>query len=274
MPNPKEMHRHEESAMTTAPFSPYKSTQLTQAYRQAQVERLKVALMRLSNRPRVATTGRVVPVGSDLALGTGRRLRMAVMFLDLSGFSEWPAESDGEQERLLRIFDLFFTEMIRVAEDYGGTVEKNTGDGLMTYFEDSGGEPVESGTLRAVACALTMMDTTKQLINPVLRLFGAQEIEFRVGIDSGAVTVGRIGAAKRFGSLVAIGTTANLACKMLDVARAGEILIGANAFLDLPLSWQAWCQLRTIHTGWRYRLTGLPYPFYQYCGRWAYPLGR
>ena len=69
---------------------------------------------------------------------------------------------------LLRVFDFFFTEMIRIAEDYGGTVEKNTGDGLMAYFEDGGGHR-ESGAKRAVACALTMMDTTSWLINPVLR---------------------------------------------------------------------------------------------------------
>jgi class 3 adenylate cyclase len=204
---------------------------LTQAYRQTQGQRLGEALSRLSNRPRAAATGRVVPGDADLTLGTGRRLPMAVLFIDLCGFSGRPAESAQEQEVLLRVFDFFFTEMIRVAEDYGGTVEKNTGDGLMAYFEDGGGSPAESGAKRAVACALTMMDTTAWMINPVLQRSGVQAIEFRVGIDCGTVTVARIGAARRFGSLVVIGTTANVACKMLDVAQAGEILIGAHAFV-------------------------------------------
>lgn len=241
---------------------------LTKTYRQTQVQRLTDALSRLSSRPQVAADGRVVPGDKDLALGTGRRLTMAVMFLDLCGFSGRPAESAQEQEVLLRLFDFFFTEMVRIAEDYGGTVEKNTGDGLMAYFVD--GE--ESGAKRAVACALTMMDTTSRLINPVLRGSGVQEIEFRVGIDCGTVTVARIGAAKRFGSLVAIGTTANVACKMLDIAQAGEILIGARAYHRLPPYWQGWCRLRTLDSGWTYRLTGLPYPFYQYAGQWAFPL--
>lgn len=241
-------------------------------YRQAQTQRLQEALSRVSRRPQAATSGRVVPGDADLALGTGRRLQMAVMFIDLCGFSGRPAESAEEQEVLLRVFDFFFTEMIRIAEDYGGTVEKNTGDGLMAYFEDGGGAPVETGATRAVACALTMMDTAAWLINPVLRRSGVQEIEFRVGIDYGAVTVAKIGAARRFGSLVAIGTTANVACKMLDVAEAGEILIGANAYNRLPAYWQGWCRLRTLETGWTYRSTGLPYPFHTYSGRWAYPL--
>ena len=162
--------------------------------------------------------------------------------------------------------------MIRIAEDYGGTVEKNTGDGLMAYFEDGGGKPMESGTKRALACALTMVDTTDNLINAVLRNSGIQEIEFRIGIDYGSVTVARIGAAKRFGSLVAIGTTANVACKMLDIAGAAEILIGSHAFFSLPPSWQRWCAVKTLDTGWVYRTTGLPYAFYRYTGRWTYPL--
>ena len=244
---------------------------LTQTYRQTQGQRLGDALSRLSSRPQVAASGRVVPGDTDLSLGTGRRLGMAVMFIDLCGFSGRPAESAQEQDVLLRVFDFFFTEMIRIAEDYGGTVEKNTGDGLMAYFEDGGGTPAESGAKRAVACALTMMDTTARIINPVLRSSGVQEIEFRVGIDCGTVTVARIGAAKRFGSLVAIGTTANVACKMLDVAEAGEILIGAHAYHRLPPFWQGWCRLRTLQTGWIYRLTGLPYPFYQYTARWIHP---
>jgi site-specific recombinase XerD len=41
----------------------------------------------------------------------------------------------------------------------GDTVEKNTGDGLMAYFED-GGQQGEPGSKRAVACALTMMAAT------------------------------------------------------------------------------------------------------------------
>ena len=211
-----------------------------------------------------------MPEENDLLLGTGRRLQMAVMFIDLCGFSARPAVTSAEQELLLRTFDFFFTEMIRVAEDYGGTVEKNTGDGLMAYFEDRGG--VDLGTRRAVGAALTMLDTTDQVINPVLRNNGIKPIDFRVGIDYGTVTVARIGAAKRFGSLVAIGATANIACKMLSVGKAGEILLGANAHHQLPADWQKWSYIHSLYSGWVYQTTNLPYPFYRYTGRWTQPL--
>lgn len=54
---------------------------------------------------------------------------------------------------MLSALNLFFTEMMKIAEDYGG-VEKNTRDGLMAYFDD--GMDV-AASKKTVACALTMM---------------------------------------------------------------------------------------------------------------------
>jgi hypothetical protein len=53
-----------------------------------------------------------------------------------------------------------------------------------------------------------MMQANERLINPILRASKVEEYKFRVGTDYGYVTVAQIGAAKRFGALVAIGTTA------------------------------------------------------------------
>ena len=195
---------------------------------------------------------------------------MAVLFLDICGFSGRPLETVEEQEATLRYFALFFTEMIRIAEDYGGTIEKNTGDGLMAYFEDDCATSRDSGTKRAVACALTMMEATERLINPAIRNGGGDAITFRIGVDHGYVTVARLGAARRFGSLVAIGATANVACKMLAHAQPGEILLGQCAYTQLPYRWKVdWCKLAKLDTGWVFRGTGRPYGFYRYTGRWA-----
>jgi adenylate cyclase len=163
--------------------------------------------------------GRVIPENEDLVLGDARRLPMAVMFLDISGFSQRPSDDEAEQALLARVLNLFFTEMIRIAEDYGGTVEKNTGDGLMAYFEDAGGQPPEGGVKRAVSCALTMFEAGTYLINPVLISAGVTELQFRIAIDYGQVTIARLGAARRFNAVVAIGSPANVAAKML--ARLG-----------------------------------------------------
>jgi class 3 adenylate cyclase len=193
---------------------------------------------------------------------------MAVLFLDISRFSKRPSETEQEQDLLLRVLNLFFTEMIKIAEEYGGTVEKNTGDGLMAYFEDGAGDPPERGSKRAVACALTMMAANEYLITPILNATPALPISFRVSIDYGTITVARLGAARRFNANVAIGATANFACKMLAFAQAGQIVIGESVRNELPREWHQYTHLLPVSTGWTYVSTGLPYPLYEYIGRW------
>lgn len=93
----------------------------------AQVARVEQSRDAISGRDQVSALGRVMPGEADLVYGTGRRLKAAVLFLDISGCSGRPAETQHEQDVLLRVLTFFFTEMVRTAEEYGGSVEKNTG---------------------------------------------------------------------------------------------------------------------------------------------------
>ena len=211
-------------------------------YWTSQRERVEQLRKKIADRPTIGD-GRLVPADDDLAIGDGRRLWMAVMFIDICGFSSRGMETLAEQDLMLRVLNLFFTEMTKVAEEYGGSVEKNTGDGLLVYFNDNEGTPPENGSKKA--------------------------IEFRVSIDYGAVTIARLGAAKRFNSNAAIGTTANFASKMLAYAKAGEIVVGESARAQLPLDWQrSWTVPIADQTGWVYRKDSTPYRLYRYIGRW------
>src|SRR4051812_20131062 len=95
---------------------------LSREYWEVQRQRVEALRVHIRARP-VASTGSAVPEDDTLALGDGRRLKMAVMFLDISGFSQRESETAAEQDVLLRVLNLFFTEMIRIAEEYAGTVE-------------------------------------------------------------------------------------------------------------------------------------------------------
>lgn len=243
---------------------------LEQSYWGSQVERIERLRSKIAARAS-SPVGRVVPDDSDLAIGTGRRLNLTVMFIDISGFSSRRSVTADEQEMMLRVLNLFFTEMIRIVEEYGGAVEKNTGDGLMAYFEDQGGDGASANsTQRAVACALTMVAANEYLISPILRASGVQPLEFRTAMDFGSVTIARIGAAQRFNANVAIGNTANFAAKMLGLVRPGDIALGASARARLPALWQTqWTELSPISTGWVHTDTAIPYPLYLYVGRWV-----
>lgn len=243
---------------------------LERSYWEAQIERVEQLRQKIASRADVSH-GRVIPDDDDLAIGSGRRLQATVLFIDISNFSSRPSATPEEQEMMLRILNLFFTEMTRIIEDYGGAVEKNTGDGLMAYFEDrAASDPGGNSVKRALACALTMDAANDLVIGPVLRATGVPTLQFRTTLDYGPVTIARIGPPQRFNANVAIGNTANFASRMLSLVSAGQIAVGASAYARVPESWRtAWCELAPVSTGWTYTGGSVPYPLYLYKGRWA-----
>ncbi|MEJ7925993.1 adenylate/guanylate cyclase domain-containing protein [Sphingobium sp. AN641] len=248
------------------------SNELTPAYYRAQIGRVVATLNKIVKRPNPLTLGHVVPDADDIAIHDGRRLEATVMFLDICKFSNRPCESAEEQVTIVQILSLFFTEMIRIIADHGGVVEKNTGDGLMAYFakNDIPGISIQQ---RALTCALTMFSAADNLINPLLSRSNIQMIDFRVCLDHGFITVAKVGAARGFNGIVAVGTTANVASKMLKVAGANTILLGNEMLSGLPAGWvQQYVQLETLESGWTYRQSQTAYAFWRYIGRWKIPV--
>lgn len=237
---------------------------LENQYTTKQENRINELIKNIKNRKHSLTLGRAIPSEGSLALGTGKRIKSAIMFLDISHFSNLMMEEEDDQRNILDSLNLFFTEMIRIAEDYSGTVEKNTGDGLMVYFADEGtlGLLGVSGAKKAVACALTMFSTHKRFISSMLSNLGASSFDFRICIDYGWVTIANIGAARRFGAFVAIGLTANRASKMLNLAQPNEILIGENVRSILPQSWVTHCSLKARE------VCNTAYKVHIFKGRW------
>ncbi len=243
---------------------------LERSYWEAQIERVEHLRQKITARA-AATTGRAIPDDTDLAIGSGRRLQVTVLFTDISGFSEKRSAAQEEQELMLRVLNLFFTEMIRIVEDYGGAVEKHTGDGLMAYFEDRAIEgPDGNSVKRALACALTMDAANEYLVSPILRATGVTPLRFRTAMDYGPITIARIGAPQRFNANVAIGNTANFASRMLSLINPGDIGLGASAYSRLPEAWRiSWIELSSVKTDWTYLDSATPYPLYLYKGRWS-----
>lgn len=243
---------------------------LTGAYLARQIDRVVASLERILGRPALAS-GRVIPEANDLAINGGRVLNVTVLFLDICDFSARPSWTAQEQQTVLDTLALFFSEMIRIIEDHGGVVEKNTGDGLMAYFTaDADGA---TASQRAVAAAITMFDARWRLINPILERSGIPPLDFRICLDHGPVTIARLGAHRGFNGVAAIGATANIAAKMLSIAQANQILVGTAARADLPLDVQVlFMSSQAVNSGWTYRHTGAPYHFWEYTGRWTRPI--
>ena len=109
---------------------------------------------------------------------------------------------------------------------YSGTLEHYAGDGVMVFFNDP--IPVENPALQAVQTALEMRLAIEVLTEKWRRL--GHELGFGVGIAHGFATLGTIGFEGRF-DYAAIGTVSNVASRLCDEAKPGQILISPRVLM-------------------------------------------
>ena len=109
---------------------------------------------------------------------------------------------------------------------YSGTLERYAGDGVMVIFNDP--VPIENPALPAVLMALEMRRAIEALTEK-WRRFG-HEIGFGIGIAHGYATLGTIGFEGRF-DYAAIGTVSNVASRLCDEAKPGQILISPRVLM-------------------------------------------
>jgi GAF domain-containing protein len=159
----------------------------------------------------------IVASGSEKQLESHRREIMA-LFCDLRGFTGFTESADAEDVMaLLRDYHAAIGEIII---KYNGTLERYAGDGVMVVFNDP--VPVENPALQAVLMALEVRDAIGALTE-TWRRWG-HDIGFGIGIAHGFATLGTIGFEGRF-DYAAIGTVSNVASRLCDEAKPGQILI-------------------------------------------------
>jgi adenylate cyclase len=158
----------------------------------------------------------IVGGGAEDPLKSHRR-EIAVVFLDLRGFTAFTETSDPEEVMgVLREFHAAMGELILAHE---GTLERFTGDGIMVFFNDP--VPVAEPAARAVRMALQMQQRTAQLAQGWKRR--GYELQLGIGVAMGFATIGAIGFPGRI-DYGAIGTVTNLAARLCSEAAGGEIL--------------------------------------------------
>jgi adenylate cyclase len=159
----------------------------------------------------------IVASGTEKQLESHRR-EITALFCDLRGFTGFSESSDPEDVMaLLREYHAAIGEIII---KYSGTLERYAGDGVMVIFNDP--VPVENPALQAVLMALEMRAAIGALIEKWCDL--GHDLGFGIGIAHGFATLGTIGFEGRF-DYAAIGTVSNVASRLCDEAKPGQILI-------------------------------------------------
>ena len=167
----------------------------------------------------------IVASGSEKQLESHRR-EITALFCDLRGFTGFTESADAEDVMaLLRDYHAAIGEIII---KYNGTLERYAGDGVMVVFNDP--VPVENPALQAVLMALELRDALGALTATWSRL--GHEIGFGIGIAHGFATLGTIGFEGRF-DYAAIGTVSNVASRLCDEAKPGQILISPRVLMKV-----------------------------------------
>jgi adenylate cyclase len=165
----------------------------------------------------------IVASGMEKKLESHRR-EITALFCDLRGFTGFSESSDPEDVMsLLREYHAAIGEIII---KYSGTLEHYAGDGVMVFFNDP--IPVPNPAMQAVQAALDMRTAIGSLTEKWRRL--GHELGFGVGIAHGFATLGTIGFEGRF-DYAAIGTVSNVASRLCDEAKPGQILISPRVLM-------------------------------------------
>jgi class 3 adenylate cyclase/putative methionine-R-sulfoxide reductase with GAF domain len=165
----------------------------------------------------------IVASGTEKELESHRR-EITALFCDLRGFTGFSESADPEDVMaLLREYHSAIGDSII---KYSGTLERYAGDGVMVVFNDP--VPVDNPALQAVLMALEMRGAIGALTERWRRL--GHDIGFGIGIAHGFATLGTIGFEGRF-DYAAIGTVSNVASRLCDEAKPGQILISPRVLM-------------------------------------------
>jgi adenylate cyclase len=204
-----------------------------------------------------------------LQIGEARSIIGAILFVDIVSFTERSEQASSKE--LLLTLDLFLAEMSQIIDDWGGTVEKFTGDGLMAVFDTA--HTTLSGMVKdSIDAATTMRFAISGPINSYLENNGIEPIRYRIGIDGGSILVGKLGV-RSASDPVTIGWAANIASKLQSISPVDGIYIGDFIYLSLPNWEQSFCIRQQPPEDWTYvkRGTSDTYSFYNYTAVWKVP---
>jgi adenylate cyclase len=164
--------------------------------------------------PQVADS--VLEKDDDSMFKTHRR-EITVVFLDLRGFTAF--SDSAEPEEIMELLRSYHAVMGKLIFKFEGTLERFAGDGIMIFFND----PIacEDHTERAVRMAVAMRAEARELRAGWLKK--GYDLDLGVGLACGYATLGNIGFEGRI-DYGAIGNVTNLASRLCDEAKGGQIL--------------------------------------------------
>ncbi len=161
----------------------------------------------------------------------GTKRPVVVFFSDIRGFT--PMSEKMSPDDIASLLTEYFTEMVAIVFEHGGTLDKFIGDEIMALW----GAPIskDDDADRAMRAAIDMIAVLKEL-NEKWSAEGRPHVDIGIGINFGEVFAGNIGAEQRMEYTV-IGDAVNVASRLCSNAGRGQVIVSEpfyNALKNPP----------------------------------------
>lgn len=160
------------------------------------------------------------------ALVETERREVTVLFADIRSFTTIAERMSAEDVVLM--LNQYFSVMVDIIFKNNGLLDKFVGDQLIAVFglvEATGNAPEN-----AIRTAIEMQEATREIMKE-RKKFNLELFEIGIGINTGKAIIGNIGSSNRLDYTV-IGDCVNVAARLEQLAKGGEIIIGEQTFLQ------------------------------------------
>jgi adenylate cyclase len=159
----------------------------------------------------------------------GDKKDISLLFSDVKGYTSYSEKRSPEE--VVKTLNEYLGAMSSVIIDMDGTLDKFLGDGIMAYW----GAPLaqDNHHEQALRCALAQIKRLNELIEK-WEAEGTEPFSIRIGLNSGKVIAGNIGAVGKKMEYTVIGDNVNLASRLESSAKAYGVTILASEYIYEP----------------------------------------
>jgi len=156
-----------------------------------------------------------------------QRKKLTVFFSDIKDFTASTAK--WQPEDITFLLNSYFSEMSKIALEYGGTLDKFIGDAMVIFFGDPETRGVKEDALQCVKMAVAMQRRMSELQILWREMGSDKTFQVRMGINTGYCDVGNFGSDLRMDYTI-IGPEVNMAARLEQAADPGGILISKETY--------------------------------------------
>lgn len=163
----------------------------------------------------------------DTTVDTAQRRRVTIFFADVVGFTTLADRLD--PEALAEIVNEYLGSVAQIIETHGGTLNEFAGDGVMAIFGAPDDLEPRAQVLSALAAARELQSSLPQWSQRWYPLGIDQDLQARIGINTGVVSVGTFGSAVR-ATYTGIGLQTNIAARIQARCEPGSVLLSKTSW--------------------------------------------